>query len=142
MTPADACARASPASASSMACSQARSVVASRTRPRARTSPNSPAPSDTLETDVVLGQRRGGRARGDDVVQLRALQPGLEGVVAAEAVQHRGHPPREVLHAPDPAQAGVRVRLEAALVAALVPRAQRLAEHAHVGGGEVEALRA
>src|SRR3954447_1135466 len=100
MTPAAACARASPASASSMACRKATSVVASRTRPRARTSPNSPAPSDTLEPDVVLGQRRGRRAGGDDVVELGALQAGLERVVAAEAVQHRGHPPREVLHAP------------------------------------------
>ena len=37
---------------------------------------------DALEPDVVLGQHRGGRARGDDVAQLRQLELPLERVAA------------------------------------------------------------
>ena len=38
--------------------------------------------SDPLEADVVLGQRRRGRVRGDDVAQLRELQLLLERIAA------------------------------------------------------------
>jgi hypothetical protein len=47
---------------------------------------------------------------GADILQLGALELLLEPtVVVGEAVQHRGHPPGEVLGAPNPPQAQARV---------------------------------
>src|SRR4051794_3798482 len=115
--PAAARARASAASASSMACSHARSPVASAVPPRARTAANSASDILQVEPHVVLRQRPGHRLGADDVVQLRALELGLERVALLEAVEHRGHPPGEVLHPPDALQAALAVALQPARVA-------------------------
>src|SRR4051812_29787515 len=66
----------------------------------------------------------------------------LVAIVRVEAVEHRGHPPREVLRAPHAAQARVGVGLEQAVVARLVVAHERLREPHDVGDGEVQALRA
>src|SRR5215212_8444965 len=99
-------------SASIIARSHASSATAGATRPRAST------PSNILELQphIVLGQRPRRGSRAHDVVELGALQLGLERV-AGQAVEHLRHPPREVLHAPDAAQAALRVGVEAGLVA-------------------------
>src|SRR5215213_11998164 len=68
-----------------------------------------PALSHALEPDVVLRQRGRRRARAADVGELRVLELRLERVLAGRAVQHRRHPVREVLDAPDPAQAALGV---------------------------------
>src|SRR5215212_345673 len=133
------CTRASAASTSSMACSQAPSSTSARTAPRARIPSHSPG-SDTGQPDVVLGQRRRARPRARDVAQLRGLELALERVLPGRAVQHRGHPPREVLDAPHPAQARLRVLLQGGVVAVLEPVDQGGGEHAHVGDRQVEAL--
>src|SRR5436305_12169458 len=57
--------------------------------------------SDLLQPDVVLGQRGGGGLRAHHVVELRELELVLEVAGASDQVKHRGHPPGEVLHAPD-----------------------------------------
>ncbi len=93
------------------------------------------------QADVVLGEagQRGRRGRG--VAQLGQLQPPVERVAGRVAVQHRGHPPGEVLGPPDPAQAGVAVRVEQ-VGAPVVQRTRRARarERAHVGDREVHAL--
>src|SRR6266478_9791141 len=48
------------------------------------------------QADVILRERSGSHPGADDVVELRALQPLLERVVR-KAVEHRSHPPGEVL---------------------------------------------
>src|SRR6187200_2635458 len=117
-------ARASAASTSSIACSQARSSTSARTAPRASTPSNRPG-SDTRQADVVLGERGRARARAGDVAQLRALELVLERVLPGRAVQHRGHPPGEVLDAPDPLQALLRVALDPRTVPGLEPGRER-----------------
>src|SRR5262245_34142739 len=89
---------------------------------------------------VVLREARRGRARVDDVVELRALQPALEAVVLREAVEHRGHPPREALDAPDPPEARPRVGGEKILRARREIFRDRARKHAHVRDRRVEAL--
>src|SRR4051795_10534365 len=133
------CTRANAASTSSMACSHAPSSTSARTAPRARMPSNNPG-SDTGQPDVVLGQRCRARRRAGDVAQLGGLELALERVLPRWAMQHRGHPPREVLDAPHPAQARLRVALEAVAVAALEPVDQGGGEHAHVGDRQVEPL--
>src|SRR5262249_58152919 len=69
--------------------------------------------SDLVEAHIIFGERGGGGARGADILQLGALELLLEPtVVFGEAVQHRGHPPGEVLGAPDPPQAARGVGFE------------------------------
>src|SRR5918999_3532435 len=99
------------------------------------------AAPDLRKADVVLGERCCGRPRGADVRELGALQPGMESVpVVGHAVEHGGHPPREVLRGPHPQQAGVGVALEKRGVAGGEPLHERLGQHAHVGHGQVQAL--
>src|SRR5215468_5210409 len=69
------------------------------------------------QPDVVLRQAGRGGARAHDVLELRALQALSERVVVVEAVQERGHPPREVLGAPDPPQRRLGVAIEQVLPA-------------------------
>src|SRR5580693_5260468 len=52
------------------------------------------------QSDVVFGKAGRGRGRTRDITQLRELQVLLEHVVAGIAMQHRGHPPREMFAAP------------------------------------------
>src|SRR5215211_847171 len=100
------------------------------------------SPLDPLEPDVVLRQRGRRRRRRGDVRELRELQLHVERVAALEPVQHRGHPPREVLRAPDAAQDLRRVPRERRVVAAFVPGGERVGQDADVGHREVEPLRA
>ena len=55
-------------------------------------------------------------------------------------MQHRGHPPAEVLGAPDAAQAAVRVGVQPPEIARLVPLGQSVRQLPHVADREVEAL--
>jgi 4-hydroxybenzoate 3-monooxygenase len=57
-------------------------------------------PLPLLQTDVVLRQGRRGGRRTAEVAQLGQLQAVLEAVVPVVAVQHRRHPPGEVLGPP------------------------------------------
>ena len=76
---------------------------------------------DVSEPDVVLGQRRRGCGRGREVAQLRELERPAELPGVVVAVEHRGHPVREVLGPPDAAQARARVAVERGAAAGLVP---------------------
>ena len=57
-------------------------------------------------------------------------------------MEHRRHPPGEVLRAPDAAQARLRVRVEKRTVSVAVPRDERIREHVDVADREIEPLRA
>src|SRR5882724_1861347 len=99
------------------------------------------------QSDVVLGQRLGAGARGDDVVELGKLAAPIERRVVFEAMQERGHPPGEALCLPDPAQTGLRVGVQALhgrRSARVHPRSveglERACKHVHVGYGQVHAL--
>src|SRR5262245_29653486 len=98
--------------------------------------------SDILEPYVVLGQARRCRFGRAHITQLCELQLGLEVIVAWKAMQHRCHPPREVLGAPYSAKARGRVSLQRLPVTSAIPRCDRIAEHAHVGEREVHSLSA
>src|SRR5207249_1460655 len=97
------------------------------------------AGSYSVEADVVLGERGRGGLGACHVPELRELQPQVEQVVA-EAVQHRGHPPGEVLRSPDAPQALRRVTVEEVVAAAAVVTHERLREDAHVVDREIQAL--
>ena len=51
--------------------------------------------------------------RRRDVPKLRELETEIEVVLVVGAMEHLGHPPREVLGTPDSPQTGVGVRVEA-----------------------------
>ena len=90
---------------------------------------NIPDVLHALEADVVLGQHRRGRAaRTRRCAIARAAAAARTDRRRGEAVQHRGHPPREVLGAPDAAQAGLGVGVEQRGAAAAVPARERLGE--------------
>src|SRR5918995_1080837 len=97
---------------------------------------------NVLEADVVLGERGRRLVRGADVSQLGELKLEVEGVASLGRVQHRRHPPREVLGTPDAAQRVVGVTIEQRLVAGAVPGGDRVGEQPHVGDSQVEPLRA
>src|SRR5215213_210109 len=110
-----------------------------RTRPAASSAGN---PLDALEPDVVLRERGRRPRRRSDVGELRKLKLHVEGVASLEPVEHRRHPPGEVLRAPDASQHLGRVPREARLVAVLEPGGERAGQDAHVGDREIEPLRA
>src|SRR3954447_8717508 len=63
-------------------------------------------PSHLLYTNIILRQRCRGGLRAAHIAQLRELKLVLKTIgIVVETVQHRGHPPREVLDAPDAPQA-------------------------------------
>src|ERR1700730_7096974 len=64
------------------------------------------------QSHVVLGQRLGSRAGRDYVLELCELPAPVEWRVLFEAMKQRCHPPGEALYLPDPAQTGVRVRIQ------------------------------
>src|SRR5919107_1142195 len=80
------------------------------TRPAASSAGN---PLDALEPDVVLRERRRRSRRRSDVAELRELKLHVELIASLEPVEHRRHPPGEVLRAPDAAQHLGRVVREA-----------------------------
>src|SRR5829696_2549642 len=116
-----------------------RRLSPARTRPAASSAGN---PLDALEPDVVLRERGRRPRRRGDVGELRELELHVESVASLEPVEHRRHPPGEVLRAPDAAQHLRRVARESRLVAVLEPGGERVGQDAHVGDREVEALRA
>ena len=118
-------ATASARSTSSIAWSQARSVSSARTRSGTKRASNT-TPSDLLEPDVVLGERSPRRVEVVDVAQLRELQLRGRTRRRRRAVQHRRHPPREVLGTPDAPQARRGVGVEAVAVAAAYQAIERL----------------
>src|SRR5215207_2775313 len=116
-----------------------RRLSPARTRPAASSAGN---PLDALEPDVVLRERgRRSRRRGD-VGELRELELRVEGVASLEPVEHRRHPPGEMLRAPDAAQHLRRVARQAGVVALLEPGGERVGQDPHVGDREIESLRA
>src|ERR1700710_1731467 len=105
------------------------------------------------QADVVLGERGRGGRRGGEVVgggggetaagalaEGGAGQAPAVGVVGVEGVQQRGHPPGEVLGAPDPLQAGVRVGVQQLGGARLVEVPQGGGQQPDVRDGQVEPL--
>src|SRR5438270_12452309 len=64
----------------------------------------------------------------------------LERRLVVEAVQKRGHPPREMLGAPDAAQRGCRIRLQRGFFTAFVESDQGARQDPDSGGGEMETL--
>ena len=93
--------------------------------------------------DVVLGQGERLGFRSHDVVELRELDAVLERRVVVEAVEHRGHPPGEMLGAPDPLQRGGGVGIQR-LARPWICRygTKRCGQHPHIVHGEVQPLRA
>src|ERR1700674_5305137 len=65
----------------------------------------------------------------------------IERIAAIESMQHRGHPPREVLGAPDSLQAPRRVALQRFLAAG-IEGGEHFGQHADVVDREVQTLRA
>src|ERR687893_1409561 len=92
------------------------------------------------QAHVVLGERGGGGPRACDVVELGDLHPVLEVVVPLEAVEHRGHPPREPASLPHAPQARLGVAVEKVRRPRRVELRQPSGEDANVGDGEVHAL--
>ena len=94
------------------------------------------------QADVVLRQRTWPpRWSWSRSAAGRAAAGAANGSRVREAVQHRGHPPGEVLHPPDPAQARAPSSRRAGSVPPVaVPGRQRRGEHAHVGDREVQPL--
>jgi len=99
-------------------------------------------PYSSSRPDVVFGEARRCGIRRDDVAKLRELKLDVERIVARKPVQHRGHPVREVLGAPDAPQAIRRIRIEEHSAAVSIPARQRPSEDPHVRDREVQALRA
>src|SRR5438067_10513271 len=62
------------------------------------------------QANVVLRERSGSHPGADDVFELRALQPLLERVIR-KAVEHRSHPPGEVLRSPHSLETRLRIRV-------------------------------
>src|SRR5665213_697245 len=90
---------------------------------------------------VILREALGRGARRHDPAQLRDLELSLHGIVGWEPVEHRGHPVREVLRAPDAPEARVGVARERDRRSASIPCVESAREHAHVGNGEIQTLR-
>src|SRR3954470_6560955 len=97
-------------------------------------------PSRQRQPHIVLRQRRRRRPLACHHVQLRQLPAQVEVARVWEAVEHRGHPPGEVLGAPDAAERRGRVGLEQVGRARAVVGGERPGEDVDVGGGEVETL--
>ena len=122
-------------------CSSARSSRIS-TRRRTTSSPifaDAAGPSDLLEPDVVLGQRGRRRLGAGDVRSSESCSFRSNASDPSErwsmCVIHH-----EKCSAPDPAQARVRVGVEAGRATAVVPVGDRLGQHADVAEGEVESF--
>src|SRR6266545_1539660 len=95
---------------------------------------------DSSQSDVVLRQGRCSRSGRADVFELRPPQAPSEAIVVWESVKHPGHPPAEVLYAPDPTQTGIGVGVEQRAVSALQVLGERLAEHLYVGDRQIQSL--
>src|SRR2546426_560757 len=102
---------------------------------------DAPASRHYDRTGVVLRERSCRRGRCRHVAELRVLQLQVEGIRLRWTVQHRCHPPGEVLAAPNTSQAGIGIRAQPDVVAALVEADERLAEQNGLARGEVEPLR-
>ena len=130
-------ARASAASASSIACSHARSPTAVGTPPAVAVKsvrhPRGPVPRSSRPAS---SPPRASAPRSP--AASAAAWPRTRRRV--QAVEHRGHPPGEVLHPPHAPQAAVGVARRAALVAVLEVAPAARGQHAHVGDRQVEAL--
>src|ERR687892_326416 len=87
---------------------------------------------DSDDPRVVLGQHPRRRRRRCHVPELRELQLAIELVAIRLKVEHRGHPPGEVLAAPDPPEAALRVAVEDGAVSGPIPLDERLGEDIHV----------
>jgi hypothetical protein len=96
--------------------------------------------ADQRQPDVVLRQRRRSRARVHQVVQLRLLHPLAEAFGVREAVHQAREPPREALRLPDPAQAALRIGVDAGVALFLEVLDQRARQVLHVGRRQVQAL--
>ena len=99
-------------------------------------------PCWSRDADVVLG--RGSWRRPRELVTYRSCDSWSfisYGSSPGQPVQHRGHPPGEVLGPPDPSQAGRRVGLQQIGAAVRrTTRRRRRPSSVDVGEGEVHAL--
>src|SRR5699024_5482698 len=88
-------------------------------------------------TGVGLGEVGRAGATAGDRVELATLALETEGAGTGVGVQHAGHPVGEVLGAPDTAQRGGAVGVEAGLLAGGEEVLQGVGQHLDVGHGEV-----